>query len=53
MPLYLCRRWQGAPQPREGQLTVWAAAHELAGYAMPPADLPLVAVLRDLLEPPS
>ncbi len=53
MPLYLCRRWQGEPTPREGQRTVWAAAHELAGYAMPAADLPLVAVVRDLLEPPA
>ena len=50
MPLYLCRRWQGAPTPREGQRMVWAAADQLAGYAMPPADKPLVAALRGLLD---
>ncbi len=50
MPLYLCRRWQGVPTPREGQRMVWATAGELAGYAMPPADKPLVAALRELLD---
>ncbi len=53
MPLYLCRRWQGEPTPREGQRTVWAAPQELAGYPMPPADLPLVVVVRELLDSPS
>ena len=50
MPLYLCRRWQGQPTAREGQCTVWASAHELAGYAMPAADKPLVVVGRDMLD---
>ena len=49
MPLYLCRRWQGIPQSREGQALRWVRAADLAGYPMPPADVPLVAMLRDLL----
>lgn len=49
MPLYLCRRWQGIVTPREGQMLVWARPKDLGSYEMPPADLPLVAQLRDLL----
>ena len=49
MPLYICRIWQGTPQPREGQSLAWVRAVRLADYPMPPADLPLVALLRDLL----
>jgi 8-oxo-dGTP diphosphatase len=45
MPLYLCRRWRGEPQSREGQALAWTRASELAAYAMPPADLPLIAPL--------
>ena len=49
MPLYACRRWQGTPQPREGQELAWVRAVDLARYPMPPADLPLVPILRDWL----
>jgi 8-oxo-dGTP diphosphatase len=49
MPLYLCRRWQGTPTPREGQELAWVRPVRLADYAMPPADVPLVALLRDYL----
>lgn len=49
MPLYACRRWQGTPQPREGQELSWVRATDLARYPMPPADLPLVPILRDWL----
>ncbi len=49
MPLYLCRRWEGIIVAREGQKLAWARTNELANYAMPPADVPLVAQLRDLL----
>ena len=49
MPLYACRRWQGTPQPREGQELAWVRAAELSRYPMPPADLPLVPILRDWL----
>ncbi|MBM3546688.1 MAG: GNAT family N-acetyltransferase [Alphaproteobacteria bacterium] len=49
MPLYLCRRWQGTPSPREGQTLAWVKPMRLADYPMPPADVPLVAMLRDFL----
>jgi 8-oxo-dGTP diphosphatase len=49
MPLYLCRRWQGTPEPREGQTLAWVRPAKLADYPMPPADIPLVAMLRDWL----
>ena len=49
MPLYLCRRWQGRPEGREGQALAWVRPGRLAEYPMPPADVPLVAQLRDFL----
>ena len=49
MPLYVCRKWQGAVMPREGQQLTWVRPARLADYPMPPADKPLVAMLRDLL----
>ncbi|MEL6375222.1 MAG: 8-oxo-dGTP diphosphatase MutT [Pseudomonadota bacterium] len=49
MPLYVCRRWSGEVQAREGQALTWVRAVRLGDYDMPPADVPLVAMLRDLL----
>src|SRR5438309_8048426 len=49
MPLYVCRKWSGIPVAREGQLFAWVRAARLADYPMPPADKPLIAMLRDLL----
>ncbi len=49
MPLYVCRRWNGTVAAQEGQSLAWVRAAKLDQYAMPPADKPLVAVLRDLL----
>ncbi|MEH6496383.1 MAG: 8-oxo-dGTP diphosphatase MutT [Pseudomonas marincola] len=49
MPLYVCRRWSGIPRPTEGQTLKWVRANTLKDYDMPPADIPLVAMLRDLL----
>jgi 8-oxo-dGTP diphosphatase len=49
MPLYVCRKWQGTPVAREHAALKWVRANRLAGYPMPPADVPLVAMLRDLL----
>jgi 8-oxo-dGTP diphosphatase len=49
MPLYVCRRWSGTPVPREGQSLAWVAPARLDDYPMPPADIPLIASLRDLL----
>jgi 8-oxo-dGTP diphosphatase len=49
MPLFLCRRWQGKPVPREGQTMRWVTPDELADYPFLPADRPLLPMLRDLL----
>jgi 8-oxo-dGTP diphosphatase len=49
MPLYLCRRWNGTATPLEGQALAWVRPQKLADYPMPPADKPLVALLRDFL----
>lgn len=49
MPLYVCRVWRGTGTAREGQALAWVRPERLADYAMPPADSPLVAMLRDLL----
>jgi len=49
MPLYVCRRWQGMVMAHEGQRLTWVRPPRLTEYAMPPADKPLVAMLRDLL----
>ncbi len=49
MPVFVCRKWQGVPRPREGQALKWVAPIELARHPMPPADLPLVGLIRDLL----
>jgi 8-oxo-dGTP diphosphatase len=49
MPLYLCRVWRGIPTPLEGQELKWVYPARLGDYPMPPADEPLVAMLRDFL----
>jgi 8-oxo-dGTP diphosphatase len=49
MPLFACRRWEGIPSPREGQRLAWVAPDRLRDYPMPPADLPLIPILRDWL----
>jgi len=49
MPLYVCRRWEGEIEPREGQEVTWVRPLRMSDYEMPPADIPLVAMLRDLL----
>jgi 8-oxo-dGTP diphosphatase len=49
MPLFACRRWNGTPQSREGQALKWVKAQDLKNFAMPPADVPLILILRDWL----
>jgi 8-oxo-dGTP diphosphatase len=49
MPLFLCARWEGEITPREGQELKWVRAMRLRDYPMPPADLPLIPYLQDLL----
>jgi 8-oxo-dGTP diphosphatase len=49
MPLWVCRRWNGIVRPREGQECVWIRPQRLRDYPMPPADVPLVPHLVELL----
>ena len=45
MPLYVCRRWKGVAQGREGQALRWLRPRDLAALPMPPADAPLIPAL--------
>ena len=49
MPLYICRRWDGTVTAREHKALKWVKPKELRDYPMPPADIPLIPVLRDIL----
>ena len=49
MPLFICRKWEGYPQAREGQTLKWVKANTLREYPMPPADEPLIPALMDIL----
>ena len=49
MPLYVCRRFDGIPRGLEGQALKWVRPRDMRDYPMPPADLPLIAPLVDLL----
>jgi 8-oxo-dGTP diphosphatase len=49
MPLYVCRRWQGQVTALEGQAVKWVRTVRLREFPMPPADLPLIPHLIDLL----
>ena len=49
MPLFACRKWIGTPMAIEGQVLKWVSKNNLKNYAMPPADIPLIAAIRDWL----
>ena len=49
MPLFICRRWKGIAQPREGQQLAWVRAKDLRSYEMPPADVPLIPIIQSWL----
>ena len=49
MPLYVCRRWEGIVAALEKQELKWVRPNRLRDYPMPPADLPLISHLIDLL----
>ena len=49
MPLFVCRVWEGTPKSVEGQALQWLRPMRMGDLAMPPADRPLVTMLRDLL----
>lgn len=49
MALYICRTWKGSVTGVEGQALKWLKPNAMRGLDMPPADVPLVAMLRDFL----
>ena len=49
MPLYVCRRWDGFVQAKEGQDLKWVRMQDLRNYPMPPADEPLISHLATLI----
>ena len=49
MPLFVCRKWEGIPRPREQQTLNWVGKHDLRSYEMPAADIPLIPILYDWL----
>jgi 8-oxo-dGTP diphosphatase len=49
MPLYICRRWDGFVQAREGQALKWLRPTQLRDYPMPPADEPLIPAIIDII----
>ena len=49
MLVYVCRKWKGEPRPLEGGDLAWVRAARLRDYEMPPADLPLIPAIQDLL----
>ena len=49
MPLFACRKWNGIVEPKEGQTLKWVYPKDFSNYPMPPADIPLIPILRDWL----
>lgn len=49
MPLFICRKWEGALTAREHAAVKWVRPLKLRDYPMPPADEPLVTSLIELL----
>ena len=49
MPLFVCRKWEGIPVGQEKQELAWVRPDQINKYQLPPADIPLVAQLRDYL----
>ena len=47
MPLFVCRKWEGVVLPKENQELKWVYSKDLKNYPMPPADIPLVPILRE------
>jgi 8-oxo-dGTP diphosphatase len=49
MPLFVCKRWEGIARPLENQKLAWVWPKDMKNYPMPPADKPLIPMLRDWL----
>lgn len=48
--LYLCDEWRGVPQPLAATGLAWHHPSTLREIAMPPADIPFIAVLEAALK---
>ena len=49
MTLFICRNWEGIPTPKEQQKLKWVLPINMKDYPMPPADSPIISILRDWL----
>ena len=49
LALFVCRKWSGTVAPLECQVIKWVKPKSLKHFDMPPADKPLIAMLRDFL----
>jgi 8-oxo-dGTP diphosphatase len=49
--LYLCRAWRGQPSGLHASELAWVVPSDMASLPMPPADVPLVERLIDLVRP--
>ncbi len=49
MPLFACRKWDGIVQGKEGQKLSWVHVKDLNKYPLPPADIPIIPIVRDWL----
>lgn len=49
MPLFVCRKWSGTVTAVEHEALEWVRPVRMRDYDMPPADVPLVALVRDFL----
>lgn len=47
--LYICREWVGEPRPLDAAELKWVRPNEMYGLSMPPADKPLIALLKSLI----
>ena len=49
MPVFACRTWRNTPHGKEGQSLKWVPKGDLKNYAMPPADIPLLPLIHQLI----
>lgn len=49
MPVFLCRKWKGTPQAKEGQTLAWKTLQQMRDMPMPPADIPLISALMGMV----
>ena len=50
MPVYLCRAWQGSPQPNEHESIIWELPREMHRLDMIEADAELITRLTETLD---